>query len=48
MYPYFLLFLLSDVHPVDAQKYQHVPVFGTNDIFSCRLVIITGNYGNVT
>ena len=27
------------LHPVDAQKYQHVPVFGTDDIFSCLLVI---------
>ena len=39
MYPYFILFLLSNVHPADAQKYQHVLGFGADDIFSCLLVI---------
>ena len=35
----FPFFPLSDVHPSAAQRYQHVPGFVTDDIFSSVLVI---------
>ena len=48
MYPYFHFFLFSD----GAQKYQHMPGFVTDDIFSYLLVInlklSEEHFGNVT